>query len=175
MIIVTPLLIPNIAWEKYLQDVLKYSGSSPTSNVDNSTIKLADFAKYIVSLDEFQNGSGTNVLDTLRNETNPLNHLFFSFLIVSTKSTLFKIMESTDLSIVSRSKTKGRAKSQISVISGTLFQWRNALISQQKNKEVRLVFNQCLSFFSKFGLGNIFDNYRKHTLGDDTFLLEYKK
>lgn len=169
---VMPLLIPNIAWEMYIQAVLEFSGNSPTSNVDNSTIKLADFAKYIISLDEFQNGDLQSPLETLRNETNPLNHLFFSFLIVSAKSTLFKIMESTDLSIISRSKTK--SKSQVSVISGTLFQWRNALISQQKSKEVRLVFNRCLSFFYKFGLGNIFDNYRKHTLGDETFLLEYK-
>ena len=169
MTVVMPLLIPNIAWERYIQAVSEHSGNSPTSNVDNSTIKLADFAKYIISLDEFQNGVSTsaNALDTLRNETNPLSHLFFSFLIVSTKSSIFKIMESVDLTVISR-------KGKISVISGTLFQWRNALISQQKSKEVRLIFNQCLSFFFKFGLGNIFDNYRKHTLGDDTFLLEYK-
>lgn len=171
MTVVIPLLIPNIAWEKYLQAVLEHSGYSPTINIDNSTIKLADFAKYITSLDEFQNGSGTNALETLRNETSPLHHLFFSFLIVSSKASIFKIMESTDLSIISR----GKAKNQISVVSGTLFQWRNALISQQKSKEVRLIFNQCLSFFAKMGLSNIFDNYRKCDLEDDTFLLEYKK
>ncbi len=164
---VIPLLIPNIAWETYLEAILEHSGHSPTHNVDNSTIKLADFAKYIISLDEFQNDSSTNALDTLRNDTVPLYHLFFSFLIISSKASIFNIMESTDLSIVSK-------KGKISVISGTLFQWRNALISQSKSKEVRLIFNQCLSFFAKFGLGNIFDNYRKCVLKDDTFLLEYK-
>ena len=171
---VLPLMIPNIAWEKYIQAVSEHSGSSPTTNVDNSTIKIADFTKYIVQLDELQNGSGTNALDTLRNETGPLNHLFFSFLIISSKASIFKIMETTDLSILSRSQSKGEAKSRISVISGALLQWRNALVSRQKSKEVRLILNQCLSFFSKFGLANIFDNYRKHALSDETFLLEYK-
>lgn len=168
MTIVMPLMIPNIAWEMYLQAVSEHSGYSPTSNVDNSTIKLADFAKYIISLDEFQNGTSANALETLRNKINPLNHLFFSFLIVSSKTSVFKIMESTDLEVISR-------KGKISIISGTLKQWRNALITQQKNKEARLIFNQCLSFFFKFGLGNIFDNYRKHVLEDNTFLLEYKR
>lgn len=170
MTTVIPLLIPNIAWEVYLQTILESSGHSPTSSIDNSTIKLADFAKYIVSLDEFQNGIDASVdaLEILRNETNPLNHLFFSFLIVSSKASIFKIMESTDLSVISR-------KGKISVISGTLFQWRNALISQQKSKETRLIFNQCLSFFAKMGLSNIFDNYRKCILKDNTFLLEYKR
>jgi len=169
MVIVMPLLIPNIAWNSYLEAVLEHSGHSPTISIDNSTIKLADFAKYIISIDEFQNGTDASVsaLETLRNETNPLSHLFFSFLIVSSKVSIFKIMESTDLSVISR-------KGKISVISGTLFQWRNALISQQKSKETRLIFNQCLSFFAKMGLSNIFDNYRKCVLKDNTFLLEYK-
>ena len=164
---VIPIMIPNIAWERYITDVSELSGHSPTFTIDKSTVKLADFAKYIVSLDEFQNGETITALEILRNETNPLNHMFFSFLILCSKSTLFRIMETTDLNILSKKK--------IAIVSGTLKQWRDALVTYQNTKETRLIFNMCLSFFAKMGLGNIWDNYRKQTMDDNTFLLEYKK
>ncbi len=164
---VIPIAIPNIAWEKYLLDVLALSGHSPIFTIDRSTVPLADFAKYIVSLDEFQNGPTTTALEILRNESNPLNHLFFSFLIVCSKSTLFRIMETTDLNILS-------SKKKISIVSGTLRQWRDALVTYQNTKETRLIFNKCLHFFAQLGLGNIWDSYRKQTMDDETFLLEMK-
>ncbi len=77
-------------------------------------------------------------------------------------------METTDLNVLS-------AKKKISVVSGTLRQWRDALVTYQNTKETRWIFNRCLYFFVKMGLGNIWDSYRKQTMGDDTFLLEYKK
>ncbi len=164
---VIPISIPNIAWERYILDVAELSGHSPTFTIDHSTVPLSDFAKYVVSLDEFQNGSTITALEILRNESNPLNHLFFSFLIVCSKATLFRIMETTDLNILS-------SKKKISVVSGTLRQWRDALVTYQNTKETRLIFNMCLHFFAKMGLGNIWDSYRKHTMNDDTFLLEMK-
>lgn len=164
---VTPISIPNIAWDRYVLDVSALSGHSPTFTIDSSTVPLADYAKYIVSLDELQNGQTGTALEILRNESNPLNHLFFSFLFVCSRSTLFRIMETTDLNVLS-------AKKKISVVSGTLRQWRDALVTYQNTKETRQLFNRCLYFFVKMGLGNIWDSYRKHTMGDDTFLLEYK-
>ncbi len=165
---VIPIAIPNIAWDRYLLDVLALSGHSPTFTIDHSTVPLSDIAKYIVSIDEFQNGPTAAALDILRNESNPLNHLFFSFLLICSKSTLFRIMETTDLNILSSRK-------KISIVSGTLKQWRDALVTHQNTKETRLIFNKCLNFFAKMGLGNIWDSYRKRTMGDNTFLLEYKK
>lgn len=163
---VIPIMIPNIAWEKFIKDASAFGGHSPTFTADNSTIPLSDFAKYIVTIDEFQNGQTATALEILRNETNPLKHLFFSFLVTCSPKTLLRIIETTEISVTSR---KPQA-----ILSGTLLRWRDALVTYQELKEVRTIFNYCLHFFSRLGLLNIWDNYRRKPFDSETFLLERK-
>lgn len=170
---VIPIMIPNIAWERYIKDAADLTGHSPTFNIDNSTVSLSPFARYIVSLEEFFSGKTTPALSVLRNEINTLNHLFFSFMVHSSYDSVFKIMSTTNLDVLSTAAKK--KKDRVTVLSGTLRQWREAMVTVQESKETRLIFNKCFAFFMKLGLGNIWDNYRKLTLEDETFLLEYKK
>lgn len=173
---VIPLLMSNISWANFIKDVADLTSRSPTSSIDNSNLKLSDYARYLVTLGEFQSGKQQAPLDILRNNDHLLRCLFFGFLINGSSSLIFRIMELTDLDVLT---AKGADKSRIAVVNGSLKQWKDAIIiclSQKliKNYELRYVFNECLNCFYAAGLRNIFDNYRKKGLEDQTYLLEYK-
>ena len=176
---VIPLTAPNIAWGTFIKDIAELTSHSPTRGIDSSNYKLSDYGKYIVALGEFQSGNEEKPLQILNNSDHLLDHLFFSFLFFGPSILTFKIMEFTNLFVIStRTKEKGRA----SIVSGTLRQWKQSIficLQSQTSwikipKEIRLTFHNCMDFFVRFGLGNIFDNYRKIKLDDGTFLLEKK-
>lgn len=174
---VIPLLMSNINWTNFIKNVAELTGHSPTHSIDNSDLKLSDYARYLVTLGEFQSGGEQEPLNLLRNNNHLLRHLFFGFLISGSTSLIFRILELTDLDV---STAKGVDKSRVAVVTGTLEQWKNAIITclnQKliKNYELRWVFNECLNCFNSAGLRNIFDNYRKKGLEDQTYFLEYKK
>jgi len=173
---VNPLIAPSIAWAAYLKDTVSLTGRSPARGLDSSNLKLSDFACFLASIGEFQSGKAQNPLDILRGETNPLKHLFFGFLISGSTSLIFRIMELTSLEVTT---TRGLNKIRVAIVTGTLSQWKDAIVSclDQKmvhNFELRWTFNQCLDFLHAAGLRAVFDNYRRKGLDDKTFLLEYK-
>jgi len=176
---ITPLVASNIAWTNFIKDVAELTGHSPTQNIDKSNCKLSDYGKYIIALSEFQSNKDIEPLQVLKSSEHLLDHLFFSFLVFGSNNLIFRIMELTYLNVISaKTKEKGR----LAVVSGTLRQWKSAIIicSRLKApwinipKDVRWVFNNCLDYFNQFGLGNIFDNYRRIQLKDGTLLLEKK-
>lgn len=174
---VNPLLVSSVAWTQFIKNTAELTGHSPTHSIDNSNLKLSDYARYLVTLGEFQSGKQQNPLDVLRDNDHLLRHLSFGFLISGTTSLIFRVMELTDLNVLT---AKGVDKGRVAVVTGTLEQWKKAIIaclSQKliKNYELRWVFNECLNCFYSAGLRNIFDNYRKKGLEDQTFLLEYKR
>lgn len=173
---VNPLLMSNIAWTNFIKYIADLTGLSPTSSIDNSNLKLSDYARYLVTLGEFQSGKQQEPLNVLRNNDHLLRHLFFGFLISGSSTLIFKIMELTDLNVITTKKT---GKGRVAVITGTLKEWKDSIIiclNQKlvRNYELRWVFNECLNCFYAAGLRNVFDNYRKKGLEDQTYLLEFK-
>lgn len=173
---VNPLIAPNIAWVTYIKDTVSLTGHSPARGLDSSNLKLSDYARFLVSIGEFQSGKIQKPLDILRGESSPLKHLFFGFLISGSTSLIFRIMELTDLEVTT---ARGLNKTRIAIVTGTLSQWKDAIVSclNQKlirNFELRWTFNQCLDFLYAAGLRNVFDDYRRKGLEDRTFVLEYK-
>jgi hypothetical protein len=166
------ITVPSIDWENYLKDVAELTGHSPTSSIDRSIIKWKDLAKYLISLGEFKGDLDPN--SSLRNSS-LLSHLFFSFLIDTTASTMFKIMELTDLSVSAavRKNPKGR----IAVVSGNLKQWKDAVVSalrSKQNPDVLWIFKECHQVFCEMGLTAVWSDYRKIPVTELTYLLEYK-
>jgi hypothetical protein len=166
------IAIPSLDWENYLKYVAELTGHSPTSSIDRSIIKWGDMAKYIISLGEFKGDLEPN--STLR--TNPLlAHLFFSFLIDTSASTMFKIMEMTDLSVSAsiRKNPKGR----VAVVSGNLKQWKEAVttaLASKHNPDILWIFKECHQTFCQLGLTAVWSDYRKIPVTETTYLLEYK-
>lgn len=156
---VIPVIATNINWVHFLKDAKALTGHSPTFNIDQSSIPLSDYKKWIMALEEF---SGYSEL--------PLEQLFFGFLIsLSTKNTISEIILRTRLSVVT-SKNK-----EVAIVSGTLKTWQYAVIdilTNSKNPNLIDIFNQVYLFFRKLGLESIWSNYHKKSVGE-TFLLEY--
>jgi hypothetical protein len=161
-------------WGEYLKIISDLTGHSPSRGVDIDGQHLSDYAKFLVSLDEFRVGKILKSVDTLSKSSTTLRHLFFSFILTTTPTTLLKLSELSDLNIISARNDHKR----VAYISGTLLQWRTAVIAALDNiehdVEIRYIFNKALEFFNQCGFKYIFSNYSRKNLADGTFLLEYK-
>jgi len=174
---VKPLILFNVDWTNFIKNVAALTGHSPTRGLDASGLKLGGYTRFIAALGEFQSGKALNPFDTLKSNNHLLRHLFFGFLVSGSTSLIYRIMELTDLNVTS---AKAKDKGRVAVVSGTLEEWKAAIItcldkSLVRNFELRWVFNSCLDIFYSAGLRNVFDDYRKKGLEDQTYLLEYKK
>lgn len=174
---VKPLIGPSIRWDEFIKDTLDLTGRNPIKVLDGSTLKLTPFAKFIVALEGFKEGTAIKPLQSLYSASAVLEHLSFSFLITASSSVILKLNEVTQLSIVSASLNNGRA----AVVSGTLGEWKTSITSicnnlnkNYTNAELRYIANTCLEYFYIMGLKYIFKDYKKKSLTDGTFLLEYK-
>ncbi len=169
---VTPVIIPNIAWDTFLKDVLDSTGHSPTRSIDESGQKLTIFAKFITALQELRENKAANPIDVLRTTNALLNHLAFSFLVEGSNILIFKVLEMTTLNGVS-AKTK---KGCVVLLSGTLGEWKLATIDlcNAEYADLRWLGKTLLEFFFKLGLKSIFDNFDSEIRRDGTLLLTYK-
>jgi hypothetical protein len=167
------IALPSIDWENYLKDVAELTGHSPTSSIDKSRIRWTDLAKYVISLGEFKGRFDPNISFGM---PPLLTHLFFSFLAEASTTTIFKIMELTDLAVVSapRKQPKGR----VAVVSGNLKQWKDAIVTAlgvKHSSEILWIFKECHQVFCQLGLTSVWHDYRKRPVTKQTYLLEYKK
>ena len=173
---VIPIMVPHFAWTDFLKDAASLCGHSPIHGIDTYPYKLKDYARLIAVLGEFRCGKALDPKQTLQSAGDILQHLHFSYMIHGSTSLIFRIMELTDLKIIS---TKMKGKGRVAVVTGTLKQWQDAIINtlnttSPKNNELRWVFSQCLDFFYQLGLQDIWHDYRKRALQDQTYLLESK-
>lgn len=169
---VTPVVIPNIAWDTFLKDIFDSTGHSPTRSVDESGQKLSIFAKFLTALHELRENKTTNPIDVLRTANMLLNHLAFSFLVEGSNIMIFRVLEMTALNGVSAKTEKGR----VVLLSGTLGEWKLATVDlcNAKYADLRWLGKTLLEFFFKLGLKSIFANFDSEIRQDGTLLLTYK-
>ncbi|MFA5758459.1 MAG: hypothetical protein WC942_03685 [Clostridia bacterium] len=172
---VKPVAGLSIGWEALIKDTFDLTGLNPNSSMDGSNYHFSTFAKMVVALESLKSGSKVQPLHSLSVSSASLNHLFFSFLILTSSSLVLKLSEETTLHILS-SPTKVKSM-RLAYVSGTLSQWKTMVISlsNHNNTELRFIANSCLGFFSEMGLKHIFQKYVQKQLNDGTYLLEYKQ
>lgn len=134
MIEIVPIAASGVSWNNLLKAASGFTGHKINKSVDASKIKLSDYDKIIMSLDELSPQSSQA-------------HLFFSFLILAPASFIFSLHEKTHL-IISSSKSKER-NHKVSIISGSLGEWRSSLL-------VIPELSALLPFFNKAGLRQYF-------------------
>ena len=86
---------------------------------------------------------------------------------------ILKIAEGSDLDVISAPAGKSRA----AVVSGTLNEWRDAVIvfcEPGTPKTIRELFNDVKAMLDQLGLADIFHGYSAVSQRDGTFALEYK-
>jgi hypothetical protein len=161
----------SLDWEKYLKDVAELTGHSPTRLIDRSSIEWSPWAKYLISLGDFHARYTPN--DSLKNDS-LLTHLSFSFLIDAPGIEIYRIMELTDLSVISAARSP---KGRVAIVSGNLKQWKYAIttiLESKRRGELCWAFNACHQTFCRLGLTGVWSDYRKRSVDENTYLLEYK-
>jgi len=160
---VTPILVSNFDWTGFLKDAADLCGHSPIHGVDSYPYKLKDYARLIAVFGEFREGKSLEPRKTIRTGGDLLAHLHYGFLINGSSSLIFQIMELTDLKIIS---TKMKSKGRVAIVTGTLEQWKHAIInvlSTKRHPDVTFAMGRCLDFFYQLGLQDVWHDYRRHS------------
>lgn len=132
MLEVIPIAGTNVAWTSLLKETFELSGYKLSRAIDETGLKLSDYAKFVTALDVLQ----------------PERHLYFSFIIVAPNSLILDISEKTDL-IVSSIKAKER-NHRLAYITGSLEEWRRAISTlSDKSNDLAAILD---SFFRRIGL-----------------------
>lgn len=169
--IVQPLVSIEINWEVLLETAKTALQRTVTGSIDANSKTLGDFASYIAALGEMETPN-THPDKVLVEPGSLLKQLFFGFMIVSFTDDFHKIRYRTDLAIHLTATVYPGVS--MAVVSGTLEQWRTAVINcciERIDLTIRLVFNKILSEFEKMGLYRIWLDYSKVKLKDDTIKL----
>lgn len=172
---IIPLISPDIdmdAFVKACSEVLNYS---PLSGIDQSTRQFSDPAKFLAGLAGFHNKINTKTpISAIRDAASLCSHLFYSFLVAATKSTILKSMERTELH---HTVAEDLDDLQLTVISGTLTQWKQATLEcchADSSHQLRLLYDGFFLYFEKQGLGELWFDTLKKKAPKNTFYLEAK-
>ncbi len=171
---VKPIIGSSFNWAELVKDIAELTGQSPASSIDSYGFKLTNYSRFISTVSEFRTRGIENPLKRVQNANDILNHLHFGFLMHGKSSLFFSVMEQTDLKITTSRKEGGR----VGVVSGTLLQWKHAIINILSGKstvEAKWAFSYCYDFFSTLGLQSVWADYRKKQVDSGVYLLEYKK
>lgn len=164
------LSTPRVNLEAFGKAFEQAIGVAPFRNVDSHSRKFSDDAKFIAALAE-----PVDPLVALRDSVHELNHLFYSFMVLSD---LEVISEITAKSPLKAATYKVLDNSRLSIVSGSLSDWYLAtleFLSERSSFNLRHLFDSVLLAFDKLGLAEVWYEKRRRSLKDKTFLLEDKR
>ncbi len=154
---------PTIIWDNWLCSIKEATDSSPTTLLDKQNRFNGDYYSFIASLGFFSENKGPE--ETIKTSPSILKHLQFSFLIICEQDFFSKIYRESTLSVCEHIDTK------VMVVSGTLFDWRDAIIlftNEKQHFELRYIFDMIYLLFDSLELSCIIQNRRQEYL-DKTF------
>ena len=160
---------PTIDFSRFLAASHEMFGYSPASASDASQKQLSDSERFLSCLAAMKDQRAPVSLSP-----HLLSHVSFSVLVAINERDLMDILElcASMPFVVADTISRGI---QAAVITGTLSQWRTAVLSGcRKDVEpvVRFLFNQILSIFEANNLAVWGDCTRRNNRDDQTLLLE---
>lgn len=159
---------PAIDFTRFLGLTSQMLGYSPGTSSDSSRRQLHDAERFMSCLAAMKDRSAPVGLPP-----HLMTHVSFSVLVVADERDMQDIMEICSGMPVVITDTVARSV-QAAVITGTLSQWRVAVVSGcQFTSEhgVRALFNKVLSLFEAVNL-NVWKDCDRKPAGGSTFLLE---
>lgn len=137
---------PNVDFAKFLTVTREALGYSPAKAADASRVKLSDTERFISCLDALRNPES---VPGLREDL--LSHVQFGVLFAVDERDLVEVLEVAQMQFVT-TETRIRGVS-MGVISGTLAQWRDAVIrGTQKTGAVQAMYCRVLAAFESDGI-----------------------
>jgi len=159
---------PAIDFTKFIGLSHKMLGYSPASTVDASRKKLSDAERFLSCLAAMKDGNAPVSLSP-----HLLTHVSFSVLLAASERDMLDILEYCASMPFVATDTVARGV-QATVVTGTLAQWRDAVISgcqPDVESSVRVLFNKILSIFESACL-NVWTDCERRPAQDNTLLLE---
>ena len=160
----------EINWGLFLKTSKDVLGTTISKSIDSQGLQPGSVASFIYTLSEFKTGDKqTNLLE---NPGHILQHIYYQFLIICDDSTLRSLMEESNLNFVI---TESPNHTWLSVVSGTLEEWRTTIInhcSVTSSFDIRLLCDKIILAFDGEGIKKLFGDTRRLGLPDKTFALE---
>lgn len=159
----------DVNWSNLLSITKQALGRNITSQLDETGRKVGTPQSYVIALAAI--GGDVNINSVLCNPGHILEHVFYSFIIISDYQTVTDLLEQCPLGLYTNPCTNSL---HLSVISGDLNLWRSAIIngcSDICSSRVRMVLEECLNIFDSEGLGKLWSNYSRVKMPDQTLRL----
>ena len=165
---VLPILQPTINWTDLVKSAEAALGYNP-SKVEAKR-PLSEPARFLALVAHLKDKSNVDAVASLREATSVLETLHYGFLVACDKDVLFELMQCTKLSISTNAAINGDT---VSIVTGSLAVWRDSIIelSQDNTYCMRLLLDKVFICFERLGLGELWADYKKHTLKDQTIIL----
>lgn len=167
---------PDIDMSQFLHLTATAIGYDPARAIDNTSRLMSDTEKFISALSCFHNEENINrpVGETISDSASICSHLNYSMLFVADRETIFKSMERSGLQ---HTVADGLTGAQLAFVSGSLQQWKTATLeccNDTASYNLRLLFDKVMLMFESIGLKLVWNNIRKKSMKDKTFILEHK-
>lgn len=159
---------PNVDFSAFLAHAHEMFGYSPASESDACHKQLSDSERFLSCLAAMKDRNAPVSLPP-----HLLAHVSFSVLVAANERDILDVLEYCSTMAFTTAETVARGI-DAAVITGTLAQWRDAVIAgcrPQVEASVRDLFNKILSLFESQNLG-VWENCSRKTHQDNTLLLE---
>jgi hypothetical protein len=158
---------PCIDFSKFLSASHEMFGYSPSAASDASHRQLNDTERFLSCLASMKDKNAPLTLPP-----HLLTHVLFSVLVATDERDMMDVLECCSSMAFTVADTLARGV-QAAVISGTLSQWKTAVLSgcdYSTEQSVRFIFNKILILFETANL-NVWQDFKK-THDDNTLYLE---
>jgi hypothetical protein len=111
-----------------------------------------------------------NIRQAIRDITYPLRHVSASFLVITSERDIQEIRFNSSMSVSVIEEDKY-------LMTGTLEDWKITaldLLKKESTSKTRFIINCCVLCIERADLMDVFGNYRKQTLPDQTFIFQRK-
>jgi len=162
---------PSVDFRTFIGLVRQVTGRNPAEAADASRRELSDAERFLSCLASLRNAKVGVGLSTYL-----LPHASFSAFIGADDRDLLDILQHCAGMPFVTAETNVRGV-QIAVVTGTLAQWRDAVVSgchKDVEPPVRHCFNKLHGWFMAAGL-NVWGDFQVRQAGDYTFVLENKR
>lgn len=162
---------PAVSFTELLQALDEILGHKVTHGVDNTSKILSDSERFLSILSSIKDAEAPVGLSF-----NLLTHVSFSVLTVASDVDMMDVLECCSGMPFTSAETKIRGM-LVAIITGTMQQWRDAVVVGTKHKEplLREGFNNIHNLFVQSGLGQVWNDFEQQTCDDGTYILiEYK-
>lgn len=164
-----PLSITTPSWEIFIKICQEELGFSPTRGLDDAGISLKQASAFLATL-----SLDNKPREALRDNVKILHHFFISFIISIEPEFLVDLYNwYYMLELLSKSTDH----KDFCICSGTVHEWRDTVVmgcNKNSPKIIRQISNHIYNNLLSGGFSDIFYDFTRNNLLDDTFELKRK-